>query len=343
MMFDCLAFGEVMLRFDPGDTRIAMAETFKVWEGGGEYNVVRGLSHCFGKRTAIVTALVANEIGRLIQNRISAGRVNTDLIEWLPYDGIGESCRNGIYFLEKGFGLRPAVGASDRGHSAISQLQPGQIDWEHIFGQCGVRWFHTGGIMAGLSRGSAAVVLEAMQAARRHNTVVSYDLNYRPSLWQRFGGKEKAREVNRMLLPNVDVLFGIEELERNPEGLETDLFRRAILNTAQAYPELKTIVSTMRIVKSANVNDWSGLLWHEGEFYEGVRFDNLEIYDRVGAGDAFAAGIIHGRLENLPLQKTIDYGVVHGALTMTTPGDNSMFALPELDRLLASKDAGVLR
>jgi 2-dehydro-3-deoxygluconokinase len=182
MMFDCLALGEVMLRFDPGDTRIAMADTFKVWEGGGEYNVVRGLSQCFNKRTAVVTALVENEIGLLIKNRISAGWVNTDFIHWLPYDGIGESCRNGVYFLEKGFGLRPAMGVSDRGHSAVSQLQPGQIDWHHIFGKCGVRWFHTGGIMAGLSRGSAIVVLEAMQAARSHGVIISYDLNYRPSL-----------------------------------------------------------------------------------------------------------------------------------------------------------------
>lgn len=343
MKFDCLAFGEVMLRFDPGDTRIAMADTFKVWEGGGEYNVVRGLSQCFGKRTAVVTALVENEIGRLIKNRIAAGGVDTGFIQWQPYDGIGEACRNGVYFLEKGFGLRPAVGASDRGHSAVSQLQPGQIDWEHIFSTYGVRWFHTGGIMAGLSQGSAAVVLEALQAARRHDVVVSYDLNYRPSLWQRFGGKEKAKEVNQMLLPYVDVLFGIEELERSPIGLEAEPFRQAIRKIATAHPQLKTIVSTMRVVKSANINDWSGVLWHEGEFFQGVQFENLEIYDRVGAGDAFAAGIIHGRLENLPLQKVIDYGVVHGALTMTTPGDNSMFSLPELDRLLASKDAGVLR
>lgn len=343
MMFDCLAFGEVMLRFDPGDTRIATAESFKVWEGGGEYNVVRGLSQCFGKRTAVVTALVENEIGRLIKNRISAGNVNTDFIRWLSYDGIGESCRNGIYFLEKGFGMRPAVGASDRGHSAISQLQPGQINWEHIFGECGVRWFHTGGIMAGLSATSPAVILEAMQTARRHGVTVSYDLNYRPSLWQRFGGKAKAKEVNETILPYVDVLFGIEELERAPEGLETELFRDAILATAAAQPHIKTIVSTMRFVKSASINDWSGLLWHEGQFYEGLHLENLEIYDRVGAGDAFAAGVIYGRLENLPLQKTIDYGVIHGALTMTTPGDNSMFSLSELDRLLATKDAGVMR
>ena len=343
MKFECLAFGEVMLRFDPGDTRIAQADSFKVWEGGGEYNVVRGLSQCFGRRTGIITALVENEIGRLIRNRISAGRVDTSLIQWQPDDGIGESCRNGIYFLEKGFGLRPAVGVSDRGHSAISQMQPGEIDWQHIFKECGSRWFHTGGIMAGLSPGSAAVVSEAIQAARKYGTIVSYDLNYRPSLWQRFGGKTQAEKTNQTILQDVDVLFGVESLERNPVGLESDLFRRAILKTAEKHPHLKTIASTMRVVKTANVNDWSGILWHEGDFFEGIRFENLEIFDRVGGGDAFAAGIIHGLLEGLPPQKTIDYGVAHGALTMTTPGDNSMISLPELDRFLDKRESGVLR
>jgi len=341
--YDVISLGEVLLRFDPGDMRIANADGFRVWEGGGEYNVVRGLSRCFGLRTGIVTALVENEIGRLIRNRISAGGVDPDLIRWLPDDGIGESGRNGIYFLERGFGIRPALGVFDRGHSAVSKLKAGDIDWEGLFGQDGVRWFHTGGIMAGLSPGSAAVIIEAMQAAKRHGVVISYDLNYRPSLWKRLGGKEKAEEVNRMLLKHVDVLFGIESLERCAAGLETELFQNAILKMAAQHPHLKTIASTMRCVKTAGVNDWSGLLWHGGRFYRGSRFENLDIFDRVGGGDGFAAGVIYGLLTSGNPQTAVNCGVAHGALVMTTPGDNSMVTLQEVEKVSAGGDAGVIR
>lgn len=343
MHYDCIALGEVMLRFDPGDTRIATASSFRVWEGGGEYNVVRGLSHCFKRPTAVVTALVDNEIGRLIAGRIAAGRVATDFISWHQDDGIGESCRNSVYFLEKGFGLRPALGVMDRGHSAISQLQPGDIDWQQLFASHQVRWFHTGGIMAGLSRTSAEVVIEAMQAARACGVTVSYDLNYRPSLWRRFGGKEGAMAVNRRIMPHVDVLFGVEELERAPEGLETELFRRALERTASAFPHLTAIATTMRHVRSAGINDFSGLLCHQGQIVAGPRFEQLEIYDRVGAGDAFAAGIIHGLLAGLEPERIVAYGVVHGALTMTTPGDNSMASQAEIERIIAGGSAAVQR
>jgi 2-dehydro-3-deoxygluconokinase len=342
-MIDCLTLGEVMLRFDPGPSRIAEAESFKVWEGGGEYNVARGLSRCFGLRTAVVTALVDNAVGLLVKNRITAGGVDTGFIQWAPDDGIGESCRNGVYFLERGFGLRPALGVSDRGHSAVSQLRPGDIEWQRIFTEKKVCWFHTGGIMAGLSASSPEVIIEAITAAKQHGVIVSYDLNYRSSLWQRFGGKKKAEEINRRMLPHVDVLFGVEGLDSVPSDLDPEPFRLAIKKTADVYPELKTIATTMRIVRTATRNDWSGLLWHGGRFYEGPRFPNMEILDRVGGGDAFAAGIIYGLLSNLSPQKTIDYGVVHGALTMTTPGDNSMCTLAELDRFLAGRDAGVVR
>lgn len=342
-MIDCLALGEVMLRFDPGPTRIAEAESFKVWEGGGEYNVARGLSRCFGRRTAVVTALVDNPIGQLVKNRIAAGGVDTGLIRWLPDDGIGEARRNGVYFLERGFGLRPALGVSDRGHSAISQLRPGDINWNQIFSERQIRWFHTGGIMAGLSQLSPEVITQAITAARQHGATVSYDLNYRSSLWQRFGGKKRAEEVNQSILPHVDVLFGVEGLSSVPTDLDPEPFRLAMEKTVGEYPNLTTIATTMRVVRTASCNQWSGLLWHQDTFYQGPRFPNLDILDRVGGGDAFAAGIIHGLLEELKPQKSIDYGVVHGALTMTTPGDNSMCTLAELDRFLESRDAGVVR
>ncbi|MBE0585729.1 MAG: sugar kinase, partial [Desulfofustis sp.] len=316
---------------------------FRVWEGGGEYNVARGLSSCFGKRTAVVTALVANEIGRLIGNRIAAGGVDTRLIRWREDDGIGETCRNGLNFVEKGFGLRSALGVSDRGHTAISQVRPGEIDWQQLFDANRTSWFHSGGIMAGLSGHSPDVVIEAVQAAKAAGATVSYDLNFRPSLWRRFGGRKRANEVNRMILPHVDVLFGVDTLDAAPAGLDTDLYIRAVEQTAAAFPNLKAIATTMRRVISANANDWSGLLCIDGAFFEGPRFEHLEIYDRIGSGDGFAAGIIYGLLEKLDGQRIVDYGVLHGALAMTTPGDNSMSSLADLDRYLTGAGSGVIR
>lgn len=341
--YDLLALGEVLLRFDPGDSRLSAADTFTLWEGGGEYNVARALSDGFGLRTGIVTALVDNAIGRLIKRRIASGGVDTGLIRWLPDDGIGESRRNGIYFMERGFGLRPAMAVFDRGHSAIAGVQPGDFDWQRLFGGSGVRWFHTGGIMAGLSTASPGVVIEAMKAARQHGALVSYDLNYRPSLWKRFGGKEKADAVNRELLEHVDVLFGIETLTDDPANLASDAFRSGVEATARRYPHLKVIASSMRVVKTAGINDWSGLLWQAGDVFQGPQFRNLAIYDRVGAGDGFAAGVIYGLLAGDSPQKAIDYGVAHGALVMTTPGDTTMATRREVESVLAGGPIGVIR
>ena len=341
--YDIAALGEVMLRFDPGDSRIVAADHFRVWEGGGEYNVAHALTRCFGMRGAVVTALVDNPVGRLIQRRMTAGGLDTRWIRWLPGDGIGESRRNGIYFMERGFGQRPALGVFDRGHSAIAQAVPGDFDWEALFGRSGVRWFHSGGIMAGLSPSSCDVVIDAMQAARRHGAVVSYDLNYRPSLWKRYGGKAGAKAVNRRVLACVDVLFGLETLDHYSPPQETGRFRDAMLQTVENYPQIKTIASGMRVVKSANVHDWSGLLWHAGEFYAGPRFDNLAVYDRVGSGDGFAAGVIYGLLSGGTPQAAIDTGVAHGALVMTTPGDTTMATRQEVENVLKNRGIDVIR
>ncbi|MCB0909600.1 MAG: sugar kinase, partial [Nocardioidaceae bacterium] len=191
--FDAVALGEVMLRLDPGERRVRTARRFDVHEGGGEYNVARGLRRCFGLRTAVVTALADNDIGRLVEELILTGGVDPAWIRWVPYDGIGRTVRNGLNFTERGFGVRGALGISDRGHTAASQLRPGDVDWDRLFGEVGVRWLHTGGIFAGLSESTGDVVLAAMAAARRHGTVVSYDLNFRPSLWAGVGGQERAR------------------------------------------------------------------------------------------------------------------------------------------------------
>ena len=194
--YDLISLGEIMLRFDPGEGRIHTTRSFRVWEGGGEYNVARGLRRCFGMRTAVVTALADNAVGRLVEDFILQGGVDTSFIKWAPFDGIGRTVRNGLNFTERGHGIRGALGVSDRGNTAVSQLKKGDIDWENIFGQHGVRWLHTGGIFAALSETTPEVIEEAMQVAKKHGTIISYDLNYRPSLWQSIGGKEKAREVN---------------------------------------------------------------------------------------------------------------------------------------------------
>jgi 2-dehydro-3-deoxygluconokinase len=209
--YDILSLGEVMIRLDPGDNRIHTTRHFKVREGGGEYNVARGLKRCFGQRATVVTAIADNPVGRLLEDLMFQGGVNMDYVKWVPFDGIGRDVRVGLNFTERGFGIRAAKGCSDRGHSAASQLKKGDVDWEHIFGKDGVRWFHTGGIFAALSETTPNVVIEAVQIAKKHGTIVSCDLNYRPSLWKSIGGQKKAQQVNRALAPYIDVMLGNEE------------------------------------------------------------------------------------------------------------------------------------
>src|SRR2546423_671983 len=253
--WDLVSLGEVMLRLDPGDGRVATTREFRVSEGGGEYNVARGLKRCFGMNTAIVTALADNPVGRLVQDLIYQGGVDQTHIRWVEYDGVGRVARNGLNFTERGFGVRGAVGCSDRGHTAVSQLKPDDIDWEKIFGDEGARWFHTGGIFCALSETTPQVAREAMEAARRHGTIISYDLNYRASLWQAIGGKERAQAVNRELAPLVDVMLGNEEdftaclgyevegLDEHHSKLDVGNFRRTIERAVQDLPNLKVVVT----------------------------------------------------------------------------------------------------
>jgi 2-dehydro-3-deoxygluconokinase len=353
--YDEISLGEVMLRLDPGEGRIRTARSFRAWEGGGEYNVARGLRRCFGLRTALVSAFADNDIGRLLEDFILQGGVDTSHLRWVPYDGIGRQVRNGLNFTERGFGVRGAVGCSDRGHTAVSQLKPGDIDWDHLFGQLGTRWFHTGGIFAGLSESTAAVVLEATQAARRHGVVVSYDLNYRPSLWKGIGGQKKAQEVNCEIARYVDVMLGNEEdftaclglqvagADANLTHLEKDSFRHMITSAVKEFPNFKAVATTLRSVTSATINDWSALLWTDGQFYESIARPNLEIMDRVGGGDSFASGLIYGILELGDPQLAVDYGAAHGALAMTTPGDTSMVSVAEVKKLVGGGGARVER
>jgi 2-dehydro-3-deoxygluconokinase len=353
--YDLISLGEVMLRLDPGEGRVATTRSFQVWEGGGEYNVARGLRRCFGQRTAIVTALVDNPVGRLIEDLMMQGGTDLSFVRWVADDGVGRRSRNGLNFTERGFGLRAALGCSDRGHTAVSQMKPGDVDWDSIFGESGVRWFHTGGIFAALSESTPDVAREAMEAARRHGVIVSYDLNYRPSLWKGIGGAEKARAVNRELVGLVDVLFGNEEdfsvalgfdvegLDEHLSSLPAESFKRMIGGVCAELPNLQVVATTLRVARTATRNDWGAIAWHDGAFHQATFRPDLEVLDRVGGGDSFASGLIYAFLTGHDAAWAVECGAAHGALAMTTPGDTSMVTLSEVERVMKGGTARVSR
>ncbi|MFZ0275334.1 MAG: sugar kinase [Candidatus Sulfotelmatobacter sp.] len=354
-MWDLVSLGEVMLRLDPGDERIATTRHFRAWEGGGEYNVARGLRRCFGMDTAVITALADNPIGRLVEDLMLQGGVSQKYVRWVPYDGVGRTVRNGLNFTERGFGLRAPLGCSDRGHTAVSQLKPGEIDWEQIFRKDGTRWFHTGGIFCALSATAPLVAQDAMAAAKRAGAIVSYDLNYRASLWKSIGGKTEAQETNRRLAPLADVMLGNEEdftaslgfevkgLDEQHSRLDPNNFKRMIEKVVQEFPNLALIATTLRHAKSATLNDWGAMCYYDGEFYQARVRENLEIYDRVGGGDSFASGLIYGFLSGKDPQWAVDCGAAHGALAMTTPGDTTMAALEDVLQAMKAQTARIAR
>ncbi|MGA3345764.1 MAG: sugar kinase [Terracidiphilus sp.] len=353
--WDCLSLGEVMLRFDPGESRIHTARQFQLWEGGGEYNVARGLRRCFGLRTAIATALADNPVGRLVEDLILQGGVDTSLLKWIPYDGVGRTIRNGLNFTERGFGLRAAVGCSDRGNTAISQVKPGDFDWLSVFGpENGTKCFHTGGIFAALSTSTAEVAAEAMDAARANGVLVSYDLNFRDSLWKSIGGKAKAQQVNRELVRKVDLLLGNEEdfsamlgvaikgVSENFDELPIGGYEEMLREVLAAYPNLKLIASTLRTAHTASRNAWGAIALYEDKIVH-VPQREIDILDRVGGGDSFASGLIHGILAGKPIEWSVRCGVAHGALAMSTPGDTSMATLAEVERIIKGASARIAR
>jgi len=352
--FDLVSLGEVMLRLDPGASRIHTARAFQVWEGGGEYNVARGLRRCFGLKTAVVTALADNPVGRLVEDLMLQGGVNLDYVRWFPYDGVGRELRNGLNFTERGFGPRAGVGCSDRGHTAISRLKPSDVDWQDLFAAQGARVLHTGGVFCALSETTPLVATKAIEAAREQGTRISYDLNYRDSLWRSVGGRARAREVNRALMGQVDVLFGNEEDFRSAlgfeiEGVDEDFerlplasFKQMIGVVIETYPNLTSVATTLRSARSAGMNGWGAICYHRGSFYEVAQRD-VEIYDRVGGGDSFASGFLYGLLSDKGPQWALECGVAHGALAMSTPGDTTMATLPEVLRAMQGRGARIDR
>jgi len=281
--------------------------------------------------------------------------VDQSHLKWVKFDGVGRTVRNGLNFTERGFGVRGAAGCSDRGHTAVSQLKPGDVDWDKVFAQEGARWFHTGGIFCALSETTPAVAREAMEAAKKHGTIVSYDLNYRDSLWRSIGGREKAIEVNRGLAPLVDVMLGNEEdftaalgfevegLDEHHSKLDVDNFRRMIENAVGEFPNCKIVATTLRNAKTATINDWGAVCYVDGELYRAPVRENLEILDRVGGGDSFASGLIYGFLTGRGPQWAVECGAAHGALAMTTPGDTTMATLAEVERVMKGGTARVDR
>ena len=352
--WDLVSLGEVMLRFDPGDRRISTTRSFEVCEGGGEYNVARGLKRCFGLDTAIVTAFTNDPVGRLLQDLIYQGGLDQSLVRWVEHDGVGRAARNGLNFTERGFGVRAAVGCYDRGHTAVSQLKPGDIDWDEIFGKHGARWLHTGGIFCALSPTTPDVALEAMQAAKRYGTIVSYDLNYRASLWKSMGGKKQAQEVNRRIAPYVNVMLGNEEdfstalgydvpgMDKHLSKFEVDGFKQMIAKVVKDYP-FQAVATTLRKAKTATQNDWGAICYCDGKFYQAKNRENLEIFDRVGGGDSFASGLIYGLLSGQDPQWAVECGAAHGALAMTTPGDTAMVTLQEVIQVMEGVGARIAR
>ena len=328
--YDVATLGEVMLRFDPGEERVRTARTFRVSEGGGEYNVGRALRRVFGHRVALVTAIGDNEIGRLLEDLLVQGGTNLDHVVWKPVDELGREHRNALNFTERGFGVRPPRGVSDRAHSATAALAPDEVDWEHLFGELGVRWFHTGGIFAGLSESTLRTTRRAIEVARAHGTIVSYDVNYRPSLWRNAGGRAAHEQVTAELVDGIDVLLGIDA------GTFED--------TVTRLDGPSIIATTMRAVHSASVHDWSGIAWSRSDgIVRGSTHDGLAILDRIGGGDGFASGLVHGLMTGRSAAESLELGIAHGALVMTTPGDTSSFDVADVERLAGGSDAGVVR
>lgn len=337
--FDLVALGESMIRLSPaGHGRIEFAPSLEVWVGGGEYNVAYALSR-LGLRTGWVGGLNTSPMGRIIANHARAVGMDISHAVTKKYDGVGKVDRIGLNFTEVGHAKRASVTLYDRGHTATAGMKPGDVAWKKLFVEEGVRWLHTGGIYAALSDGTRKVVAEAVKAAHEAGTIVSYDLNFRSKLWS----SKEAIETTKPLVPYIDCLIGNEEdfqkvLGYDVEGvdvekggkLDTTAFKAMVNRVVKDHPNVKVVGTTLRGVKTALVNDWSAIMWHEGKFYDGPQYPDLEIEDRVGGGDGFASGFTYGFLNGKSPQECVDLGVAHGALLMTTRGDSSQITLEEL-------------
>jgi 2-dehydro-3-deoxygluconokinase len=349
--FDVLTLGECMVRLSPpGHQRIELTPVLEVYAGGGEYNVSYALAR-YGLRTAWTSRLVDNPIGHIIKNHARASGMDISEVIWVPYDGVGRADRIGLNFTEVGIGVRASVTLYDRGHTAIAHMKPGDVDWKRIFEKRGARWFHTGGIFTALSDSCAEVAVEAMKAAHEAGTVVSYDLNFRSKLWP----SKKAIEVTKKLVPYIDVLIGNEEdfqkvLGFEVEGTDEHLkklpvegYKKMVERVVAAYPHVLAVGTTLREVVSGLVNNWSAIMYYDGQFYASRRYEHLEIEDRVGGGDGFCSGFVYGLLHGMNPQECVEMGAAHGALLQSTRGDTSMVTMEELKHVMGGGSARIKR
>ena len=352
--YDEISLGEVMLRLDPTPFPTARARTCRVFQGGGETNVAVGLSYCFGMRTAAVTALVDDGIGRNIENQMREAGVDTSRIVWYSTDGKGEhstdqkgSLHNGINFTFAGKGVWPAVTEYYRAHTAIRELKPGDVDWEHLFGTLGSRWFHTGGIYTLISPTAAAVAIEAAKAAKKHGTIVSFDLNYRSKVEP---NKERAHEINREMMNHVDLVVGNQgdfddalgyETEKVPQDASFDEWLAAYTKTLKAvaadYPNLKLVGTQLRGALSADRINWSAILYDVAadEMFRATPRENIEIIDRVGGGDSYASGVAAALMQGHDAQTAVQWGAAHGILVQDCVGDTTMVTQKDVEKEVA--------
>jgi len=349
--FDLVSLGECMIRLSPpGHQRIELTPYFEAWAGGGEYNVAYALSR-LGLRTGWVSRLVDNPLGWFIRNHARAGGVDISEVVWVRYDGVGKKDRIGLNFTEVGIGVRASVTLYDRGHSAASHMKPGEVDWKRLFQERGVRWFHTGGIFTALSETTAEVVKEAMQAAHEAGTIVSYDLNFRSKLWT----SEQAIATTKELVPYITVLIGNEEdfqktlgfevkgVDESLKKLPIEAYKEMVQDVVKTYPHIRVVATTLREVLSGLLNNWSAIMYYDGKFYESVKFERLEIEDRVGGGDGFCSGMIYGFLNGFDPQDIVNFGAAHGALLQSTRGDTSMITLDEVMHVMRGGTARIKR
>ena len=349
--FDVLALGECMVRLaPPGHGRLEFSKTLEVDVGGGEFNVAYACAR-LGLRTGFVSKLPDNPIAKIIINHARAVGMDTSNVLMEKFDGVGRKGRVGLNFTEVGTGVRASVTMYDRGHSSISLMKPDEIDWNNIFSKQGARWLHTGGILAALSDNSAATTKAALQAARAAGTVTSYDLNFRSKLWS----SEKAIAVTKEIIPHVQVLIGNEEdfqkvlgfevegTNANLSELPVEAYKRMVERVVKTYPNIQAVCTTLREVKSGLINNWGGILWFDGQFYEARQFKDLEIEDRVGGGDGFSSGIAYGFATGMKPQDIVDFGAAHGALLQTTRGDTSQVTLDEVMHVMKGGSARIQR
>ena len=349
---DFLALGALVHRLDPGVVPFRKARSFDVHVSGGEYNVAANLSDCFGLRTGVATAMVRYGIGDLVQARVREVGV-TPFYKWFDHDGV-RGPNLATVFSDRGHGVRGPVVFYNRANEAAAQLRPSDFDWKQLLAG-GVRWFHSGGIFAALSETTPELIIEGMQAAKAQGAVVSFDLNYRAKLWQAAGGDARAVETLRRIVANVDCLIGNEEDMqkglgvRGPEvtkhtdsKLDPDVFFGMIENTVKEFPNIKMVATTLREVHSTNRHDWAAVLWLDGQRHVSPMCE-LDVIDRIGGGDGFAAGCIYGLIAGRSPDEALRLGWAHGALLTTYHGDVTMARLEEVEAFARGGSARVQR